>query len=129
MTLYTCIAVGQDNLDSLCRMMEEIAVLKEHNSKLQERLDCLELEQQMVITSPAWLAEDRTAPSWAWQGWEPASLPQEHRRTSSSSSEEIPSELEIYSRDLRRCSSITQFVNGSSYEVNNQYCTFQIHNG
>ena len=34
---------GQDNLDSLCRMMEEIAILKYENSKLQERLHYVEV--------------------------------------------------------------------------------------
>ena len=34
---------GQDNLDSLCRMMEEIAILKYENSKLQERLHYIEV--------------------------------------------------------------------------------------
>ena len=37
---------GQDNLDSLCRMMEEIALLKYENSKLQERLHYVEVSSE-----------------------------------------------------------------------------------
>ena len=56
---------GQDNLDSLCRMMEEIATLKSENSKLQERLHYIEVSSRLHYSSPeaagpqirSWLAE------------------------------------------------------------------------
>ena len=60
MTLYTCIAVGQDNLDSLCRMMEEIAVLKDENNKLTERLHGIQPLQPQYDAAPqvrTWLAD------------------------------------------------------------------------
>ena len=56
---------GQDNLDSLCRMMEEIAILKSENLKLQERLHYAEVSSRLHYSSPeaagpqirSWLAE------------------------------------------------------------------------
>lgn len=56
---------GQDNLDSLCRMMEEIAILKSENSKLQERLHYAEVSSRLHYSSPvaaepqirSWLAD------------------------------------------------------------------------
>lgn len=39
------VSVGQENLDSLCRMMEEIAILRDHNNKLQDRLQYMEVRE------------------------------------------------------------------------------------
>ena len=55
---------GQENLDSLCRMMEEIAALKDQNNKLTERLHYMEVSSRLpypsiVDTNPqlrTWLA-------------------------------------------------------------------------
>ena len=40
---------GQENLDSLCRMMEEIAHLKDQNNKLNERLHYMEVSTNIYI--------------------------------------------------------------------------------
>ena len=40
---------GQENLDSLCRMMEEIAVLKDQNNKLTEKLHYMEVNINTII--------------------------------------------------------------------------------
>ena len=51
---------GQENLDSLCRMMEEIAVLKDENNKLTERLHGIQPLQPQYDAAPqvrTWLAD------------------------------------------------------------------------
>ena len=40
-----CNLVGQDNLDSLCRMMEEILILRDENNKLREHLQYMEVRK------------------------------------------------------------------------------------
>merc|ERR1711892_16043 len=40
-------SVGQENLDSLCRMMEEILMLRDENNKLQERLQYMEVSSRI----------------------------------------------------------------------------------
>ena len=42
---------GKENLDSLCRMMEEIAHLKDQNNKLNERLHYIEVSENIYISS------------------------------------------------------------------------------
>ena len=40
---------GQENLESLCRLMEEISVLKDQNTRLTERLNYMEVNLIVAI--------------------------------------------------------------------------------